>query len=248
MTRVRSADLSSRSPIRRLLHVAIAMALLVGSAACGAADEAPSGSGAQATLEAGQVQFRTKLDQDRSSLVKAEVDYPPQVESGIGEAATFNLSMVVPRQLAIATPVRPTPSPSRTSPTLTSAPFFGGGIVDLNVISGDSGVTVVALSPEKQPLLDPGERATWSFSSTGTNPGDYRLAVQGTVLDQDSSTPLVQLEPISIDFKVDDNLGHKAAKTGNLVVKVALGITAVLTLAGLLGLTWRRTRGRHTAK
>jgi hypothetical protein len=185
-----------------------------------------------------QIDYRSRLAENRAALVPGTLRYPSRVGVDAGEPATLTVT------LDLGMP--PTSGDADPSPRAVEVP--AGGIVSARLV-GDGEVAIESQSPERQPVAVAGDEGRWRFAVTVPDPGDRELALTVVTYLAATDEPLATSGPFVVRVDAGATFGYRLRQAGGLVT----GLLAFAGVSGGVALTWlwrrlrRRRRRRATA-
>jgi hypothetical protein len=207
-------------PLSAVPLLAVAVALVVATRG-----DDPTFAG----YETRQLEYQRQFGVDRAALVPGEVTYPRALALDAGESAS--LVVRVERDL-----------PEPAAGDSAEAAVLVGGLVAAR-LAGDPEVVVDEQSPQRQPVVAPGERATWRYAVSVADPGARELVLTVVTYRGGTDEPLATSGPFVIPVDAGATLGYRLRQVQGAVAGVLafVGVSGGVALAWL----WRRLRRRN---
>jgi hypothetical protein len=128
-----------------------------------------------------------------------------------------------------------------------------GAVLKVQLASTDPALTVTALTPDQQPLVETTDYGQWRWVAQASTPGTFYVSVEVTALRGGSEDPLTPTEIFDVALKVQDTNGNRAAQVGSgLKTSIEWGLAQVGGLVGIIAalagagylVSSRRNRGK----
>ena len=184
-----------------------------------------------------QLQYQRAVEAERAALVPARLSYPGDVAVDVGDPVTLTVNL---------TPGSPEPGTASRE-----APAAAGALVAAR-LAGDGSVRIEPQSPERQPVVAPGDHGVWKFAVSAEKPGRRDLTLTVVVYRGASDEPLATSGPFTVPVHVRATFGYRLEQAGGAVT----GLLAFVGVSGGVAFTWllrrvrrkRRTTPRTTSR
>jgi len=204
-------------------------------AAVGAGCSSLSGSPAP---QPAQELFKVHLIADVKALDSGVLGYQVPATSQTGAKATLDVEVTDIGKGAPGT------APLPTGFVYARQDVPTGGIVGVHASCQD--VTCDPNTPERQPVLTPGDTSDWSWALSMQSPGTAHVILVATTYDQNTDIALHVTQPIDIAITVNATPGYWASEIGNWS-KAVLGFIGFGAIAAVVQWLWRhRKRQKNT--
>jgi hypothetical protein len=176
-----------------------------------------------------QLEYQRQFGVDRAALFPGKVTYPRGLALDAGES----VSMVVQVERGL---------PEPAAGDGEEAAVLVGGLVAAR-LAGDQEVVVDEQSPQRQPVVAPGDRATWRYAVSVADPGARELVLTVVTYREGTDEPLATSGPFVIPVDAGATLGYRLRQVQGAVAGVLafVGVSGGVALAWL----WRRLRRRN---
>lgn len=213
----------------KLASVLGVLALVALGAGCAGAPETAGSSGPQSAQEL----FKVNLIADDSALDSGVLGYqaPATIQTGAKATLVVEVTDIGKGEAGSA----PLPTgfvyPRQDVPT--------GGIVGVHATC--QSITCDLNTPERQPVLTPGDTGDWSWTLSGQSPQTARVVLVATTYDQNTDIPLHVTQPIDIAITVTALPGYWVSEAGSWT-KAVLGFIGFGAIATAVQWLWRHRR------
>lgn len=208
-----------------------------------------------------QDKFVESILHDRSYLFPGYAMTVASVRTPVNTTYRLTLKVCGSRQTCGVGPSAPgSPSSSPASPSAPASPSESaspppgemvaqvGGMISGRLTSNMPG-TITPLDLERQPVIEPTDRAQWRWEITPNQAGTYELDLHVTVLHAETNDPLVADQIITIPLTVDQTAANTARQTWSGIKEIAAVLSAFgVTVIGAIGAVVVRIRKRRRAK
>ena len=198
----------------------------------------------------GQAAFQARIVDDRKKLFAGSLRFDSHLSTSVGSPIICYVSLTALGEEAAS-------ASGTDQPVAETREFQVGGVEGATLASTSTNVKVGRLhnTGTKQVIAEPGDLATWWWTLSASEPGDYDLVLVITTYQGNSDRALATLEPpITIHLTVHNTTSHRVSSIRNLLITwggVAMAVAALFAFrTPLVGFararrdTWQEKRKR----
>ncbi len=177
---------------------------------------------------------------DIKQLKDGSAYYPKVLKAAAGEHVQLNVTVQGAGAAATTTAVEVSSGIVET--TLTTVPVATGGQMEVSATASDSSVTITAPVNKVLPVLEAGQKSTWTFDVAPADNGNFSIYLTFYVFRQGTTDVLAESDPANVPavaLQVSNTVKHWLTDWTDWLQLIGAFIGAVLAILAAVIPSWR---------